>query len=55
MADGNWNVLVADLNRQGVEVRFKHKGQTNEVQGIVFLGKYYLSDILCVVQDKTLI
>ena len=33
---GNWNVLVANLNRQGVEVRFKHKGQTNEVQGVVF-------------------
>lgn len=33
---GNWNVLVANLNRQGVEVRFKHKGQTDEVQGVVF-------------------
>jgi len=33
---GNWDVLVANLKRQGVEVRFKHKEQTNEVQGIVF-------------------
>ena len=33
---GNWDVLVANLKRQGVEVRFKHKGQTNEVQGVVF-------------------
>ena len=33
---GNWNVLVANLKRQGVEVRFKHKGQTNEVQGVIF-------------------
>ena len=38
---GNWNVLVANLNRQGVEVRFKHKGQTNEVQGVVFTKNGY--------------
>ena len=38
---GNWNVLVANLNRQGVEVRFKHKGQTNEVQGVVFTMNGY--------------
>ena len=38
---GNWNVLVANLNRQGVEVRFKHKGQTNEVQGVVFSKNGY--------------
>ena len=29
---GNWNVLVANLKRQGVEVHFKHKGQTDEIQ-----------------------
>jgi len=29
---GNWNVLIANLKRQGVEVHFKHKGQTSEVQ-----------------------
>ncbi|WP_251620324.1 relaxase/mobilization nuclease domain-containing protein [Odoribacter lunatus] len=38
---GNWNVLVANLNRQGVEVRFKYKGQTNEVQGVVFTVNSY--------------
>ena len=38
---GNWNVLVANLKRQGVEVRFKHKGQTDEVQGVVFTMNGY--------------
>ncbi len=38
---GNWNVLVANLKRQGVEVRFKHKGQTDEVQGVVFTKNCY--------------
>ena len=38
---GNWNVLVANLKRQGVEVHFKHKGQTNEVQGVVFTKNGY--------------
>ena len=38
---GNWDVLVANLNRQGVEARFKHKGQTNEVQGVVFTMNGY--------------
>ena len=34
--NGHWNVLIANLKRQGVEVHFKHKGQTSEVQGVVF-------------------
>ena len=38
---GNWNVLLANLKRQGVEVSFKHKGQTNEVQGVVFTKNGY--------------
>ena len=38
---GNWNVLAANLKRQGVEVHFKHKGQTNEVQGVVFIKNGY--------------
>ncbi len=38
---GNWDVLVANLKRQGVEVRFKHKGQTDEVQGVVFAMNGY--------------
>lgn len=33
---GNWEVLAANLNRQGVEVSFKRKGQTDEVQGVLF-------------------
>lgn len=38
---GNWNVLVANLKCQGVEVHFKHKGQTDEVQGVVFTKNGY--------------
>lgn len=38
---GNWNVLVANLKRQGVEVHFKHKGQTDEIQGVVFTKNSY--------------
>jgi len=38
---GNWDVLVSNLHRQGVEVRFKHKGQTDEVQGVVFTMNGY--------------
>lgn len=33
---GNWNVLVNNLKRQGVDVQFKRKGQTDEIQGVVF-------------------
>ena len=38
---GNWNVLVANMKRQGVEVHFKHKGQTDEIQGIIFTMNGY--------------
>ena len=38
---GNWDVLIANLKRQGVGVRFKHKGQTNEIQGVVFTKNGY--------------
>ena len=38
---GNWNVLVANLKRQGVEVYFSHRGQTDEVQGVVFTKNGY--------------
>ncbi len=37
----NWNVLVNNLKRQGVDVQFKHKGQTNEIQGVVFTMNGY--------------
>ena len=38
---GNWNVLVANLKRQGVDVHFKQKGQTDEIQGVVFTKNGY--------------
>lgn len=38
---GNWNILIANLKCQGVEVSFKYKGQTNEIQGIVFTKNGY--------------
>ena len=38
---GNWDVLVANMNRQGEEVRFKHEGQTNDMQGVVFTMNGY--------------
>ena len=38
---GNWGVLVANLKRQGVEVHFSHRGQTDEIQGIVFTKNGY--------------
>mgnify|MGYP005966528065 CR=1 FL=1 len=38
---GNWNVLAANLKQQGVEVLFKHKGQTDEIQGVVFIKNGY--------------
>ena len=38
---GNWNVLAANLKRKGVEVYFKHKGQTDEIQGVVFTKNGY--------------
>jgi len=38
---GNWNRLVANLEKQGVEVRFKYKGGSDEVQGVVFSKNGY--------------
>jgi hypothetical protein len=38
---GNWSVLVANLKRQGVEVHFSHRGQTDEIQGVVFTKNGY--------------
>ena len=38
---GNWSVLVANLKRQGEEVLFSHKGQTDEIQGVVFIKNGY--------------
>lgn len=33
---GDWGTLIANLRKQGVEVRFKHKGRTDGIQGVVF-------------------
>lgn len=33
---GDWATLTANLRKQGVEVRFKHKGRTDVIQGVVF-------------------
>lgn len=38
---GNWGVLVANLKRQGVEVHFSHRGQTDEIQDVVFTKNGY--------------
>lgn len=32
----DWNTLLERLERQGVDVQFKHKGHIDEIQGIVF-------------------
>ena len=37
----NWNMLVANLKKQGVDVRFKYKGGSDEVQGVVFSKNGY--------------
>ena len=38
---GNWNILAANLKKQGVEIRFKYKGNSDEVQGVVFTMNGY--------------
>ena len=38
---GNWNVLVANLKRQRGEEHIKHKGQKDEIQGVVFTKNGY--------------
>ena len=38
---GNWNMLAANLKKQGVEMRFKYKGKSDEVQGVVFTMNGY--------------
>ena len=32
----NWNQLAETLNKQGIELSFKCKGKTNEIQGVIF-------------------
>ena len=38
---GNWNMLVANLKKQGIDMRFKYKGDSDEVQGVVFSKNGY--------------
>lgn len=38
---GNWNMLIANLKKQGVDVRFKYKGSSEDVQGVVFSKNGY--------------
>ena len=38
---GNWKELIAGLSEKGVDVRFKYKGKSDEVQGIVFIMNGY--------------
>lgn len=38
---GNWNLLIANLKKQGVDVQFKYKGKSEEVQGVIFSKNGY--------------
>ena len=38
---GNWRQLAANLEKQDVEMRFKYKGKSDEVQGVVFSKNGY--------------
>lgn len=37
----NWNILAANLKKQGVDIRFKYKGKSDEVQGVIFTMNGY--------------
>lgn len=37
----DWDTLLERLKRQGVDVQFKYKGKTNEIQGIIFMLNGY--------------
>lgn len=38
---GNWRQLAVNLEKQGVEIQFKYKGKSDEVQGVVFSKNGY--------------
>lgn len=38
---GNWNMLIANLKKQDVEVRFKYKGKSDDLQGVIFSKNGY--------------
>ncbi len=37
----NWNQLLSEMKKQGIDAKFKYKGQTDEIQGITFTKKGY--------------
>lgn len=37
----NWDQLIKALNKQGIEVKYKYNGQTDEKQGIIFMKNGY--------------
>lgn len=37
----DWNTLLKRLKAEGIDVRFKYKGNTNEIQGVVFTKNGY--------------
>ena len=38
---GNWRQLMANLEKQGVDMRFKYRGKSDEVQGVIFSKNGY--------------
>ena len=38
---GNWNILIGNLKKQGVDVQFKCKGKSDEIQGVIFSKNGY--------------
>lgn len=38
---GNWRQLAANLEKQGVDMRLKYKGKSDEVQGVIFTMNGY--------------
>jgi hypothetical protein len=37
----NWNQLLSELKKQGIDTKFKYKGKTDEIQGIIFSRNGY--------------
>ena len=38
---GNWNMFITNLKKQGVDVLFKYKGKSDEIQGVIFSKNGY--------------
>ena len=38
---GSWNILVVNLEKQGVEVRFNYKSKSDDIQGVIFSKNGY--------------